>query len=128
MAEESQAPQPKKYAEPIPVNINRVRDALPAPAGPAVVSNGVTDEVKLSACIYRNQYARKSLTVHHLQRRLGELGYAIALNDRDGWYGDPTRIAVQSFQEDKGIEGDGIVDAATFSAIFAGDPNVTVIV
>jgi peptidoglycan hydrolase-like protein with peptidoglycan-binding domain len=128
MTQGDQTSEPKKYADPTPVNINRVRDALPAPAGPAVVSNGVTDEVKLSACVYRNQYARKSLTVHHLQRRLGELGYAVALSDRDGWYGDPTRIAVLNFQEKNGIEGDGIVDAATFSAIFAGDPNVTVII
>ena len=125
---EDQIPEPKKYAEPIPVNMNRVYNALPAPAGPAVVGNGVTDEVSLSACVYRNSYARKSLTVHHLQRRLGELGYAIALRDRDGWYGDVTRAAVQDFQDKNGIEGDGIVDAATFSAIFAGDPNVTVII
>ena len=72
-------------------------------------------------------YARKSLTVHHLQRRLAELGYGDAAADRDGWYGDLTKAAVESFQGDNKLEATGIIDADTFKRIFAGDPNVLVV-
>ena len=97
------------------------------PAAPnAVVGTGNTDDVYLSKCIYNNMYARKSLTVHHLQRRLTELGYAVADADKDGWYGDLTKEAVAQAQKDFGIEDTGIIDAGTFAAIFDGDHNVTV--
>lgn len=97
------------------------------PAAPnAVVGTGDTDPVYLSRCIYNNTYARKSLTVHHLQRRLTELGYAVADADKDGWYGDLTKEAVAQAQKDLGIADTGIIDAGTFAAIFDGDHNVTV--
>lgn len=97
------------------------------PAAPnAVVGTGDTDPVYLSKCIYNNMYARKSLTVHHLQRRLTELGYTVADADKDGWYGDLTKEAVAQAQKDLGIEDTGIIDAGTFAAIFDGDHNVTV--
>ena len=91
-----------------------------------VVSGNATDDVFLEACVYMNKFARKSLTVHHVQRRLTELGFKDAGNDKDGWYGELTRISVAQFQKAKGIEGDGLMNAATFSALFAGDSNVTV--
>lgn len=91
-----------------------------------VVSGNATDDVFLESCVFKNQYARKSLTVHHVQRRLAELGFKDADSDKDGWYGDLTRLSVEQFQKAKGIEGDGLMNAATFSALFAGDSNVTV--
>lgn len=94
----------------------------------AVVGNGETDDVLLSKCIYKNVYSRKSLTVHHVQRRLVELGYRDAGTDKDGWYGDFTKHAVSELQTDLGIEGDGTMDAETFAAIFDGDHNVTVVI
>lgn len=101
----------------------------PAPAAAnAVVSGGATDAVHLSKCIYKNAFARKSLTVHHVQRRLVELGYKVADSDKDGWYGDMTKLAVSQFQVDNGTEGNGVMDAATFSDLFAGDHNVTVVI
>lgn len=118
---------PKKYKVPVPVDISKVYDSLPEPAGPAVVGNGRTDEVRLDACIYKNIHSRKSLTIHHLQRRLAELGYVDASQDKDGWYGDLTRIAIARFQDDKGLFSNGIVDAATFLAIFNDDVNVTIV-
>lgn len=93
----------------------------------AVVSGADKDEVLLSACVYRNVYARKSLSVHHLQRRLAVLGYHSADADKDGWYGDLTRDAVASFQADKNLKGDGQMNAATLEAIFAGDPYCIVV-
>lgn len=94
----------------------------------AVVGGGLTDAVHLSKCIYKNAFARKSLTVHHVQRRLVELGYKVADSDKDGWYGDMTKLAVSQFQADNGTEGDGTMNAATFSELFAGDHNVTVVI
>ena len=93
----------------------------------AAVSGADKDEVLLSACVYRNVYARKSLSVHHLQRRLAVLGYHNADADKDGWYGDLTRDAVAAFQADKKLEGAGHMNAATLEAIFAGDPYCVVV-
>lgn len=98
------------------------------PAGPAVVGLGVVDEVFLDKCIYKNIYNRKSLTIHHLQRRLYELGYIVALKDKDGYYGDLTKSAVAQFQADRGLVGDGLITAESFELIFANDPNVKVII
>lgn len=97
------------------------------PAGPAVVGLGVVDEVFLDKCIYKNIHNRKSLTIHHLQRRLYELGYIVALKDKDGYYGDLTREAVSQFQTDRGLVGDGFMTAESFELIFANDPNVKVV-
>lgn len=97
-----------------------------SPGATAVVGNADTDEVFLSKLEYR-AYARKSLSVHHLQRRLNDLGYTEAYADRDGWYGDLTHDAVARFQIDHNLQASGLVDAETAQAIFDGDPNVTLV-
>jgi len=131
VVEAEDAPEAPKFlveakgAMPVPAAMARTR---PAPAGPAVVSDNEQDDVLLSSCVYKNELSRKSLTVHHLQRRLNELGYTEAFVDRDGYYGDPTKMAVARFQKDTGIEGDGMIDAPTFLAVFKGDPNVKPII
>jgi peptidoglycan hydrolase-like protein with peptidoglycan-binding domain len=94
----------------------------------AVVGTGTRDDVLLSRCVFKSKATRKSLSVHHLQRRLTELGYPDAATDKDGWYGDLTRLAVSQFQTDRKLDGDGLVDAATLAAILDGDQNVTVVV
>lgn len=91
-----------------------------------VVSGGEYDVVHLSKAVYKNVAAKKSLTVHHLQRRLNEIGYHDAYLDKDGWYGDHTKNAVAAFQEDKKLGGDGMMDMQTMNAIFLGDNNVRV--
>jgi len=110
-------------------------DAKPKPkpaAAPqvatAVVGTGATDDVLLSRCIYKSRVTRKSLSVHHLQRRLFELGFPDAGSDKDGWYGDLTLKAVKEFQAASKLEATGVVDAVTLQAIFKGDPNVTVVI
>jgi peptidoglycan hydrolase-like protein with peptidoglycan-binding domain len=94
----------------------------------AVVGTGERDDVLLSRCEFKSKVTRKSLSVHHLQRRLAELGYPDAATDKDGWYGDLTRLAVSQFQADRKLDGDGLVDAVTLAAIFDGDQNVNVVV
>lgn len=100
--------------------------AKPSPAAVHVVGGGDVDDVYLKQCVFKNPYARKSLTVHHLQRRLVELGYADAGADRDGWYGDLTKLSVEAWQKDNRIEPTGVVNAKTLEGVFAGDPNVRV--
>lgn len=107
-------------------SIEPIQEPAPSVHG-AAISKGGVDAVLLSACIYKNPASRKSLTIHHLQRRLNELGYKDAYADKDGWYGDLTRDAVAAYQKDNGIAVDGavgIVDATTMEKLFAGDANV----
>jgi peptidoglycan hydrolase-like protein with peptidoglycan-binding domain len=143
-AEPEPEPMPEPVVEPEPVVIieEPVAVAQPEPVAPPtpapqpqpiakparhVVTNGDADPVRLSACVYENKNARKSLTVHHVQRRLTDLGYNDAVGDRDGWYGELTALAVKAFQKDKGLVSTGLMDEATFTKLFQGDTNVEVI-
>lgn len=92
----------------------------------ATVSGDATDKVLLSSCVFKNKFARKSLSIHHVQRRLVELGYPDAASDKDGWYGDLTAAAVAVFQADEALEATGAIDMATLNALFHDDPNVVV--
>jgi hypothetical protein len=118
-------PQPEPQPEPVPAP---VEPPAPMPVAHAAVTGDV-DEVLLSKCVYENKFERKSLTIHHIQRRLEELGYKDVVGDRDGWLGELTMMSVNQFQKDRGMEvTDKSVDTDTFLAIFAGDPNVNPIV
>ena len=121
----------KQYKAPVAVTPEQLAAAIeeefPTPAGPAVVSNNAVDDVMLSSCVYKNEHNRKSLTVHHLQRRLAELGYDLALQDPDGYYANWTKTAVTFYQMDNGLAGTGIVDAATLEKVFTNDPNVRIV-
>jgi hypothetical protein len=134
-------PEPEPEPEPAPVVIEPVVEVAvdavepkpepkptPAPKKPrnpvVVVSGGEVDTVYITKCVYKNKFERKSLTVHHLQRRLVELGYKEAGSDADGYYGDLTKSAVHKYQVDNGIAASGLMDVDTFINIFNGDPNV----
>jgi len=99
----------------------------PPPTTPHVVSANETDNVFLSQCVYKSKVSRKSLTVHHLQRRLKEWGFKDAFADKDGYYADKTKKSVAEFQEFVGLAVTGLMDAETFTKIFEGDTNVTVV-
>ena len=92
----------------------------------AVVSGNDVDTVFASKIIAHNKMNKKSLSVHHLQRRLNEWGYTEAFLDVDGYCGDRTISAISEFQKDKGLEVTGVADFATLQAIFEGDTNVHV--
>lgn len=125
--------EPAEWIDPDPVVAEEPKaettatKLTPPPTAYAVVSGADKDPVRLDQCIIKNIYAKKSLTVHHLQRRLAEWGYRDAEADKDGFYGDPTISAVKKFQDDHDIEGDGSMNAATLLLIFKGDTNVEVI-
>ncbi len=118
-------PEPTPEPTPEPVVVEEPVAHKPK-ATEAVSGNGV-DEVLLANCIYKNAFARKSLSVHHLQRRLIELGFKDADADKDGWLGDETVTAIKNFQASKGLDVTGTVDATTLTKIFEGDHNVHVV-
>lgn len=114
--------------EPEPVVAVPQEEPKPKAKEPKVaVSGGDKDAVILANCVYKNVYARKSLTVHHVQRRLNELGYPEANADKDGWYGDLTKLSVSNFQKANGLAATGIMDADTITKLFEGDNNVEVV-
>jgi peptidoglycan hydrolase-like protein with peptidoglycan-binding domain len=124
----NQAPlPPKRYKEAIPVDMNKYIESLPKPATPFVVSGKEVDDVSLSALVYKNQLNKKSLSVHHLQRRLNELGYTTAFLDKDGWLGDGTKIAIEDFRKSKNLPDAGLIDAETLRVLFDGDIGVNLI-
>lgn len=100
--------------------------SLPAsPRGLAVSNTGV-DEVLLSKLVYKSRETKKSLSVHHLQRRLADCGYPL-VHEKDGWLADLTVEAITAFQTDNGLEPTGKVDEKTATLLFANDPNVRVV-
>jgi len=112
------------------IAVRSERPSRKAAAAVVVVSHAVSgddvDDVRLGMCVYKNKYARKSLSVHHLQRRLTELGHPAAASDKDGWYGDETAAAVAEFRAERGLPESDVMDMTTFAMIFAGDTNVVI--
>jgi hypothetical protein len=119
------AEEPVAVIEEPAVNTKAAHNVTPSPVR-HVVSGGDTDDVHLDKCVFKNAFARKSLTIHHVQRRLVELGYRDAGSDKDGWYGDLTQISIAAFQKDRSLAGEGCMNSETFVALFDGDQNVTV--
>jgi hypothetical protein len=114
-------PEPVKQKVPAPVPSSSV-----PPTTYAVVGGGEKDDVHLSRAIYKNMKQKRSLSVHHIQRRLKEWGFRDAYSERDGFYGDLTKKSVTEFQESLGLEVTGMMDAETMTRLFEGDTNVTV--
>lgn len=103
----------------------RQSELVSSPPGQAV--SGDVDAVLLSSAEYKSTKSRRSLTVYHIQRRLDELGYHDAAADISSYYGDLTRKSVSEFQERHQVGSrDGLMDAETFSLLFANDENVRI--
>lgn len=93
-------------------------------SAPGQAVTGQTDDVFPSKVVNDPNH-RKSLTVHHLQRRLEEVGYATAAAGIDGRYDANTQHAFEAWQSDNGYEpGEATYDQ--LSQLFDGDPNVQV--
>lgn len=127
IVEPTPTPEPVVVPEPTPEPVVVEAPVAHKPKATQAVSGNDVDEVLLANCIYKNVFARKSLSVHHLQRRLIELGFKEADADKDGWLGDETVAAIKKFQASKGLDVTGSVDATTLTKIFEGDHNVHVV-
>lgn len=114
----------KRFKQPRPVTEAQLLASLPQPAGPHVQGNGPTDEVRLSAVVYKNPRSRRSLSVWHVQRRLNERGYPTA-GEITGYFGDGTREALRVFQLASHLPGDGLPTAESLTLLFGADENVT---
>lgn len=98
----------------------------PARKPSAVVGKGETDEVVFSRAVPLSEArTRKSLTIHHLQRRLTELGFFVS--DIDGRWQAGTQGAVEAWQKKQG-DAAGRLTPKQFLAIFEDDPNVTAVI
>lgn len=118
--------QDRRYKVPTPVDIDAYRASLPQPRGPFVRGDGETDEVRLSAVVFQNPNSRRSLSVWHVQRRLGERGHSTGV-EVSGYYSAETERAMRDFQAERGLDPTGRPSAETLTALFEGDPNVTLI-
>ena len=124
--EQPVAPAPEPTPEPTPEPAPRKRAVK---SGVGIVASGAdSDDVRLDMCIYKNPATRKSLSVHHLQRRLVECGFNEAGTDKDGWYADATKRAVEQYQAANNRAVTGAVDADMLVALFADEPFINVIV
>lgn len=91
-----------------------------APKSPyAVVTRGVTDAVKVSVGFGSN----KSLSTHHVQRRLAERGYGEVYRDRDGFWRDGTQDALDAFATDAGFT-EGTPKRDVLASLFENDGNI----
>lgn len=102
-----------------------VKTSTPPPTVYSVVSGADKDVVALKNIVFKNAIQKKSLSVHHLQRRLVEWGFGDSYADRDGYFGVNTLKAIHDFQEAQNLPT-GDLDIVTLKAIFEGDTNVKV--
>lgn len=64
--------------------------------------------------------ARNSRSVISVQKRLMELGYELAGNDKSGHFGENTVSSLRDFQKDKRIESNDCADLETIKSLFSG--------
>lgn len=121
------APEPEPEPEPVQKKSSAPTQKRRPSAKGQTVSGLEVDDVRVDACVFKNTFARKSLSVYHVQRRLAELGYRDAHTDKTGWYGDLTMKAVHEYQADNGLPADGVITIDTLRSLFNDDPNVRVI-
>lgn len=118
----------KRYKVPIPVTLEQAYARQEQRLAEAGVKMSEIAEVRLSAMVFENPNSKRSVSIYYLQHRLAEIGFGLALKDKEGWFSEATKTAVMLFQEKQGLAKTGVVDEATLTAIFDGDPEVKVII
>jgi peptidoglycan hydrolase-like protein with peptidoglycan-binding domain len=83
-------------------------------------------EVYEDKIIFKNIYAKKSMSVWQVQRRLNDLGYDAVRAAKPGYFEEITLKAVKEYRADKNL-GDGEIDAKFLKSLFAGDKAVKLI-
>ena len=95
----------------------------PAPKSAyAVVGRDVQDEVHLTV----GYGSGKSLTAHHIQRRLAERGFGEVYRDRDGFWRDGTDDALFQFRTSRNLPEDASM-REILTSLFENDDNVKIV-
>lgn len=93
-----------------------------APKSPyAVVGGGKRDTVLATV----DAGSGKSLSVHHIQRRLAERGHSSVFRDRDGFWREGTTDALNDYVEAQKLDGSDRL--AVLKSLFENDDNVEVV-
>jgi peptidoglycan hydrolase-like protein with peptidoglycan-binding domain len=114
VVEEEIAPTPVEEVVVVPV-VSAVESA------PTEVAEVYEDKI-----IFKNLFAKKSMSVWQVQRRLYDLGYETVREAKPGYFEEITLKAVQDYRADKNL-GDGEIDAKFLKSLFAGDKAVKLI-
>lgn len=100
----------------------RARTVPASPKGLAVSRKGVDDVLATVG-----EGSNKSLSAHHVQRRLVERGYAKDVyRDRDGFWRAGTTAALEAFKRDESFDSEA-THRQVLEALFENDENVRVV-
>ena len=111
--------EPEPTPEPEP-EVAVVPEPEPTPEPEPVPSTTLAGEpIFLSKLVYKAN-TRNSASVIAVKQRLVAHGFVEVMEERMGWIGDITVEAVKKFQEQRGLEVNGLFNHETTSALIEG--------
>ena len=111
--------EPEPTPEPEP-EVAVVPEPEPTPEPEVVPSTTLAGEpIFLDKLVYKAN-TRNSASVIAVKQRLVAHGYIEVMEERMGWIGDITVEAVKKFQEQRGLEVNGLFNYETTSALIEG--------
>ena len=94
--------------------------------GPHTITENNRDVLDVNQIVVKNIFRKKSLTIHHIQRVLNELGYTSVNADPDGFYGDGTLDAVRAYQAQTKNDVTGVLTKEQLTLLFEHDDSAVV--
>lgn len=111
--------EPEPTPEPEP-EVAVVPEPVPTPEPEVVPSTTLAGEpIFLNKLVYKAN-TRNSASVIAVKQRLVAHGFVEVMEERMGWIGDITVEAVKKFQEQRGLEVNGLFNHETTSALIEG--------
>ena len=111
--------EPEPTPEPEP-EVAVVPEPEPTPEAEVVPSTTLAGEpIFLNKLVYKAN-TRNSASVIAVKQRLVAHGFVEVMEERMGWIGDITVEAVKKFQEQRGLEVNGLLNHETTSALIEG--------
>lgn len=94
--------------------------------GQHTITDNFRDTLHFDQVIIKNVFRKKSLTIHHIQRVLNDLGYTSVNADPDGFYGDGTLDAVRTYQAQTKNDVTGVLTKEQLTLLFEHDDSAVV--